>query len=71
MWTVYMHKFPNNKVYIGVTGKSLYERFRKDGKGYKNQMVYRAIEKYGWDNIQHIIIAENLSKEQAEKWKSI
>ena len=67
MWTVYMHKFPNNKVYIGVTGKSLYERFRKDGKGYKNQMVYRAIEKYGWDNIQHIIIAENLSKEQAEK----
>ena len=67
MWTVYMHKFPNNKVYIGITGKSISERFRGDGKGYKSQPVYRAITKYGWDNIQHLIIADNLSKVEAEK----
>ena len=66
MWTVYMHKFPNDKVYIGITGKSVTERFRTDGKGYKSQFVYKAIKKYGWDNIHHIIIAENLEKSEAE-----
>ena len=67
MWTVYMHKFPNNKVYIEITGKDVSERFRSGGKGYKTQPVYRAIKKYGWDNIQHLIIADNLSKCEAEK----
>ena len=65
---MYMHKFPNNKVYIGITGQEPNRRWR-NGKGYKNkqQLVYRAINKYGWDNIEHLILFENLTHEEAEQ----
>ena len=68
MFTVYMHIFPNNKVYVGITSQKTQERWRNNGDGYKNQiLLYRAIQKYGWDNIKHEIIAENLTAEQAQK----
>ena len=67
-YTVYLHKFPNNKVYIGITSQNVNRRWR-NGKGYrhKQDLVFRAIQKYGWENIEHIILHENLSKEQAEQ----
>ena len=54
-YTVYKHTFPNNKVYIGITSQSVSRRWR-NGEGYRNkqQLIYRAILKYGWDNIKHI-----------------
>ena len=63
-WTVYKHTAPNGKVYIGITCRKPEYR-RKNGKGYIGQIFGRAIEKYGWDNIQHEIIAEGLTKEEA------
>lgn len=67
MYTVYMHTFPNNKVYIGITANDPQKRWRK-GLGYKPQpLVWRAIQKYGWENISHEILFENLSKEEACK----
>lgn len=61
-----MHVTPNKKKYIGITHYDCKQRWRKDGLGYKTQTLFwRAIQKYGWDNIEHIIIAENLSKEDA------
>lgn len=38
-----------------------------NGLGYRGQVFYRAIEKYGWDNIKHEILFENISKEDAVK----
>lgn len=68
MYTVYMHIFPNGKRYVGITGQKVKDRWRVNGNGYKPQkMVYRAIKKYGWENIEHIIIAENLSVSEASK----
>lgn len=65
-YKVYIHLFPNGKRYIGITKQRLNKRWRR-GNGYrKNSLVYKAINKYGWDNIQHILLLENLSKEQAE-----
>lgn len=65
-YCVYIHTNKiNNKVYIGQTGKSLNDRWRKDGSGYlqkrKNGVYYqplfaRAIQKYGWDNFKHEVI---------------
>ena len=64
-YTVYMHVTPNNKKYIGITSKKPEHRWA-NGNGYaKNTYFFKAIMKYGWDNIQHIIIANALSKEEA------
>jgi len=64
---VYQHITPNNKVYIGRTCKTTTQRWRRDGSGYSPQFFYKAIQKYGWNNIQHIIIAENLTNKQSEQ----
>ena len=65
-YTVYMHISPSGKKYIGITGQNV-ERRWGNGSGYKNCIsFYRAIEKYGWDNIKHIILYSGLRKEDAE-----
>ena len=66
-FTVYMHICPNSKKYIGITGeKDASWRWGDGGSGYKqNTHFWSAIQKYGWNNIEHIIVAENLSKEDA------
>lgn len=64
-YCVYMHTFPNGKVYIGQTRQAPTERFRA-GKGYKNKYVYEAIQEYGWENVKHEILAEGLNKEEAD-----
>jgi group I intron endonuclease len=66
-YCVYKHTFPNNKVYIGITGMNPLYRWGKDGHGYSTQFVFRAIKKYGWDNIEHEILFENLTKDEAEQ----
>lgn len=66
MYTVYQHIFPNGKRYIGVTRTSVNRRWGYKGYNYKTQIVGRAIEKYGWDNIDHEIFAICETKEQAE-----
>ena len=63
---VYKHTSPSNKIYIGITCKNPEIRWRKDGSGYRKQMFWDAIQKYGWNNFQHEILAENLTKEEAE-----
>lgn len=65
VYTVYKHTSPSGKVYIGITSKTVEERWQK-GRGYKGQVFYYAIQKYGWDNIKHEIIATGLTKEEAE-----
>lgn len=65
MYTVYKHTAPNGKVYIGITKQNPEQRW-KNGNGYKdNEHFYRAIMKYGWENIKHEIVENGLTKEQA------
>lgn len=65
---VYKHTSPEGKVYIGMTCHKPIVRWRKDGSGYKNNVhFWGAIQKYGWKNFKHEILAENLGKEEAEK----
>lgn len=71
MYTVYMHISPSNKRYIGITGKDNVNQRWQNGNGYKgNAHFYNAIEKYGWNNFKHIIIAKGLSEDEA-KWLEI
>lgn len=64
-YTVYKHTAPNGKVYIGLTKRSVEERWL-NGRGYqRNGHFWNAIRKYGWDGIKHEILETGLSKEQA------
>lgn len=65
-YIVYIHRnMVNQKVYVGMTSRRAKQRWKR-GNGYKLQPeFYREIEEYGWDNFEHIVIAENLTKEQA------
>ena len=66
-YIVYMLISPSNKRYIGLTCQEPNKRWQ-NGKGYKNNIYFdRAINKYGWDNFQHIIIAKGLTEDEA-KW---
>ena len=65
-YTVYMHIFPNKKVYIGITSQKVEHRWRNGTKYGNNQYMENAIKKYGWENIEHKILFVNLSKIEAE-----
>lgn len=63
---VYVHKNKENgKIYIGITTQDPEKRWKK-GLGYqKNIYFYRAIQTYGWDGFEHIILIDNISVQQA------
>lgn len=69
-YSVYVHvNKTNNKRYFGLTSMNPKDRW-KNGKGYQRSPHFRsAIEKYGWDNFEHIILKDNLSKEEASFWE--
>ena len=71
IWTVYVHINKKNfKCYVGVTSKSPEKRWL-NGIGYKNQLFYNAIKKYGWDGFYHEIVASGITKEEAENFEKI
>ncbi len=66
-YLVYVHTLPNGKKYVGMT-KQDKERRWANGAGYKKQpKFYEAIQEYGWRNIVHEVIAENLTEEEARE----
>ncbi len=66
-YSVYKHVLPNGKVYIGMTVQTDVNRRWQNGYGYKSQrLFYRAIKKYGWENVSHEVISTGLSKSEAE-----
>lgn len=76
-WTVYIHIVPKSisghdwdKYYVGITGRKPEARCGKNGVYYSGQGFYNAIQKYGWDNIEHEIIASNLTKDEACKMET-
>lgn len=70
-WSVYVHITPVNKYYVGITSKEPHERWR-NGFGYYNQKhFYNAIKKYGWENIDHEVVASNLTEDEAKKFEML
>ena len=57
-YTVYMHCFPDEKRYVGITSRTLHERWR-DGRGYSTQdKIAIAIDKCGWDQVNHYVVKD-------------
>lgn len=60
-----MHVFPDGKKYVGCTGRSLKSRWN-GGFGYgESTFVFKAILKFGWNNVRHYLLMDNLTKEEA------
>jgi group I intron endonuclease len=67
-YVVYRHIFPNGKCYIGITCAKPYSLRWQSGRGYrKQQKIYNAIKKYGWENVQHEVLAFNLDLNDANR----
>ena len=61
-YTVYAHvNKTNGKVYVGITSNDVEVRWKR-GAGYHGQHFKRAIQKHGWENFDHIIIADGLDE---------
>lgn len=67
-YCVYVHiNKINGKAYVGQS-VNIEERWRSNGKNYEGcPKFYRAIKKYGWDNFEHILIEQNLLREEADQ----
>lgn len=67
-YIIYMHKLKiDGRTYIGATCQNPKKRWQR-GLGYAHSKRFKeAIDKYGWDNFEHIILFENLTKEEAEQ----
>ena len=63
-YSVYQHVTPDGMYYFGQT-QNVERRWKNNGAEYKGTALYPYIEKYGWENIKHIILFENQSKENA------
>ena len=65
-WTIYEHVSPSGRAYVGITSKPVKRRWLH-GTAYKNCVLFnKAIKKYGWDNMQHNIIATGLGEGTAK-----
>ena len=71
-FSLYIHIVPksistynHDKYYVGITSRPVTQRW-KNGLGYSTQMFYHAIQKYGWENIKHIVLSSTLLQKEAE-----
>lgn len=65
-WSVYVHiNKINNKKYVGITSRNPEVRWQH-GTAYRHNPHFNsAIEKYGWDNFEHIVLHSDLTHDEA------
>ena len=63
-YVVYQHVTPDGMYYFGQTN-NIKRRWSSNGYRYKGTALEPYIEQYGWDNIQHIVLFRDQTKENA------
>ena len=63
-FSVYQHVTPDGMYYFGATS-NIKRRWEGNGAGYKGTALQPYIEKYGWENIQHIVLFKDQTRENA------
>ena len=70
-YTVYVHQLPKelskydyDKYYVGLTRNNVEKRWG-NGNNYSYGKFHEDIKKFGWNNINHIIVAEHLTPSEA------
>ena len=63
-YSVYQHVTPDGMYYFGQT-QNVERRWEANGIHYKTTSLQPYIEQYGWDNIQHIVLFRDQTRENA------
>ena len=63
-FSVYQHVTPDGLYYFGAT-QNVERRWKNNGAEYKGTSLQPYIEKFGWDNIQHIVLFRDQTRENA------
>ena len=63
-YSVYQHVTPDGLYYFGQTN-NIKRRWRNNGSLYKKTALQPYIEKFGWDNIKHIVLFKDQTRENA------
>ena len=63
-YSVYQHVTPDNMYYFGQS-QNVEKRWSNNGSLYKRTALQPYIEKFGWDNIQHIVLFREQTRENA------
>lgn len=68
-YKIYVHiNKINKKAYVGQTKLELEKRQGQNGCNYKGcSQFYAAIQKYGQSNFEHLLLEQNLSKDQVDE----
>ena len=79
-WSLYVHIIPkeitglsHDKYYVGITSKNPRKRWG-NGNGYQRkgmEIFWNEIKKYGWNNIRHVVLLQNLTKEHASEMERL
>lgn len=64
IYSLYIHIVPKeisgydwDKYYVGITKQDLTKRWGTNGHGYYGQPFWNAINKYGWNNLKHVVVS--------------
>ena len=70
IYKIYVHISPSDKLYFGQTKQEPERRWR-GGSAYKScPAFWNAIQKYGWENFDGVVLKDNLSKNEADHWET-
>ena len=65
MYLLYKHTSPSGKSYIGITSNYSHRCYAHQHNKSRCPAFFAAIQKYGWDNFTHDILASGLTKADA------
>ena len=71
-YSVYVHTNKiNGKMYVGITGRDVQERWKNGFCYIDSPKFYNAIKKYGWENFDHEIFAARLTESEAMRVENL
>jgi group I intron endonuclease len=66
-YVVYVHRSPSGKCYVGITKHYARRCLAHQHESNRCRLFARVVKKYGWENIEHIILESGLTLKEAKE----